>query len=185
MKKEIATAALLLGLAALTASAQHAGGQGPRPPSPQGGQSGRASMERPAPPNPGKIAALMMEQFDADKDGKLNTTELAAALAAHPPRRPPRVQHSTTNAPQHAAGQAGNQPQGKKHQGPPAPDVLAAKMIEEFAADKTALTLPELQQALAAHRPPQGGPGGRPGGAQGNRQGPPQGAPQQGGPAGK
>ncbi len=183
MKKEIAVAAAALVFAALAAQAQQGGSQPPAPQQQHGNQEGSKGL-RPPPPNPEQMAAAMMAEFDADKDGKLSVTELTAALSAHH-QHPPRSHHSMTNAPQHAAGQTGNQTQGEKRPSLPPPETVAARMIERFAADKTALTLPELQQALAAHRPPQGGPGDRHGGAQGNRQGPPQGAPQQGGPAGQ
>ncbi len=174
MKKYIAVI-LTLGLAALTAAAQQDGGQ-PPPPPPGGGHGGPGGkMER---PSPDKIAAVMMEKGDSDKDGKLNAKELAAVLAAGRQQRGPRGPHSPTNAPHHAEGKAGDQPQGDKHPAPPSPDVIAGKMIEQFASDKTALTKDELQKALEAHRPmrggPRGGPGGQRGGPQGgDRRGPP------------
>jgi len=140
------------------------------------GPRGTNQLDRaggPPPINPQQMVALMLERFDADKDGKLNATELAAALAAHPPRRPLRGPHGGTNAP--PAGVSAN---GAPRQGPPPPEMLAAKMIAEFAADKTALTAEELMQALAAHRPMRGGPGGRRGGPLGGPPGgPPQGPP--------
>ena len=141
------------------------------PPPPPGEGGGERRMERPMPPDPAKIAAMMMEKFDADKDGKLNADELKAALAAHRPPRPPHLRHSETNAPQRSETPAGEAPQGGPRKGPPAPEVLAAKMIAEFAADKTALTATELQKALAAHRPMRRGPGG-PGGEGQQGQGP-------------
>jgi translation initiation factor IF-2 len=181
MHKFIATAALTLGLATLAASAQQDGEQ-PPPPPPGGGPGGR--MER---PSPEKIAAMLMEKGDTDKDGKLNAKELAAALAAGRPQRGPRGPHSPTNAPPHAEGKAGDQPQDGKRPAPPSPDVIAGKMIEQFASDKTALTKAELQKALEAHRPQRGGPGGQRGGPGGHRGGPqggdPQGPPPQNAPA--
>ena len=73
---------------------------------------------------------------------------------------------------QQGAGQGGAK--AERPMPPPASEV-AAKMIEKFAADKKGLTQAELATALAAHRPPQGGPGGHHGGPQGGPQGAPQG----------
>jgi len=171
MKKSIAVA--VIAFATLAVNAQQGGGQ-PAAPQQHGGQGG-SSAQRPPPPSPEKMAAAMMEKFDADKDGKLNVTELTAALAAHR-QHAPRGHHSETNGAHHAEGNTGTQAQGEKRPELPPPASVAEKMIEHFAADKTALTLPELEKALAAHRPPKMGPGGRPVG--------PQGAPQ-GGQAGK
>ena len=166
MKQSIAVA--VIAFATLAVNAQQGGGQAAAPQQ-HGGQGG-SNAQRP-PPNPEKMAAAMMEKFDADKDGKLNVTELTAALAAHR-QHPPRGHHSETNGVHHAEGNAGDQAQGVKHPSLPPPATVAEKMIEHFAADKTALTLPELEKALAAHRPPPMGPGGRPVfGTQGSSQG--------------
>ena len=125
---------LALALTATVAMGEQAAGPGRGP---------RGGKDRPAPPDPAVTASNMMAKFDANQDGKLVAAELTAALTDQFKSRPA--------------------PPGDAQQQPPSPppaDKIAAKMIEEFAADKTGLTMAELQKAVA--RPPHGhgGPGG-------------------------
>jgi len=89
-------AALMLA-GGLTANAQVPGNEPPGIPPPDkpgwGHQGGPGDRDI-NPPRFEDIAKRMIEQFDADKDGKLDASELAKALAAqrhHPPPSGPKV----------------------------------------------------------------------------------------------
>ena len=74
-----------------------------------------------------------MEDFDADKDGKLNKEELTKSLEEMRNRRPPDEKGFGS------------------HPSPPPADKVAERMIQRFAADKKGLTQTELAKALAEH----------------------------------
>jgi len=129
------TTAVLILAAAMTAGAQ--GPQG------YGGQRNRGPQreedDRSPPPASRVSAADLLEEFDADQDGKLNEMELTEALAALP-RQPP--------APE---------------------DIAAKWVAEHDADGNGELSPAELAQALEAHRPPRPPPGPRGNGPQDDR----------------
>ena len=120
---------------ALTAYAQTPGTSGG-----QGGQHER--------PSPDKIAAHLLEKFDANKDGELEQGELVQAITAF---REKMQQHRA---------------QGGGQRSPPSPEKLAEHMIEKFSSDKKGLTESELAKAIEEHQ------ANRPAGAGGGRQHP-------------
>lgn len=148
--------------AALAAGAQApGGGRGPQGGGPGGLQGAAGGGELQQPPSVDEIVQRMLADFDADKDGKLSADELKKSVEAR--RQARQGQGGRGGMP---GGPQGNQqggPQGERPT-PPAPDQMAAKMMEGFDADKNgSLNAAELQKALEAHRPPQGGPrGGQP-----------------------
>lgn len=168
-------AAVLMLAAALMANAQGpGGGRGPQGGGQQGGPGGGDFK----PPSPDEIVKHMLADFDGNKDGKLDATELKKSIEAHQKQR---MEHGSPQGGPGGGQQRGAQggpggfqggqqggPQGERPE-PPAPDKIAAKWLEEFDADKNGtLSADELQKALAAHRPPmQGGPGEQRGGPQG------------------
>jgi hypothetical protein len=129
---------------------------------PSGGSAGTQS----APgghqwPDPEQTAQQLMTQFDANKDGELDQTELTQALEflrQHHPQghRSGGPQGSGQNYPQGGTNQVAG---ANGHQGPPPADKEAAHMIEKFSADKKGLTQAELVKALEA-RHAHGGPNG-------------------------
>ena len=175
-------AAILMLAAGLTANAQGPGGGGPQGGGQQqGGPGGGGNFQ---PPSADEIVKHMLADFDADKDGKLDATELKKSVEAHQKERQQRGgpqggqgggQQGMRGGPQGGTGgmqrgsQGGGQqggPQGGGQNGgpngdrpqPPAPDKIAADWLKEFDADKNgSLDAAELAKALEAHRPPQGG----------------------------
>lgn len=175
-------AAALMLAAAMTVSAQGPGPGGQCPPGgpqgmgagPQGGPGGGNFQ----PPSADEIVQHLLADFDANKDGKLDAAELKQSVEA---RQQNRMQQRGGPMAGPRGGQGGPQGvgpgprggqqggfQGAPQGGPggdrperPAPENIAAKMFEDFDADKNGSLSPdELQKALAAHRPPPGGPRG-------------------------
>jgi len=83
------------------------------------------------------------------------------------PQRPGQEGGQQSGAPggaqpgQQAPAQGAQGAQGEQRHEPPAPDKMAAQMIEKFAADKKGLTAAELTKALEERRGQGGGQRGQ------------------------
>jgi hypothetical protein len=132
------------------------------------GSGGGHGGQRP-PPDPEKLAARLLEKFDANKDGELSLDELTQALEflrKNHPQRPGGGEGTPPRKHPSAGADAGNGAAGDGTQGPPPADKVAARWIEKFSSDKKGLTQAELAKALEARFAHRGQPGGgRPGGA--------------------
>jgi hypothetical protein len=106
-----------------------------------GGRRGRPAQE-----SPEKIAAHMMEKFDANKDGELSQEELTPAIEFMREHERHRGGGGRGGAGPAGSGTAG------EHKAPPPAAEAAAHMIEKHAADKKGVTTSELAAVIAEHR---------------------------------
>ena len=123
-----------------------------------GGSQGGTKPQQHQRPSPEQAAKHLMGNFDANKDGELDQSELTQALES---LRAHRQQHGcgghgggSSNSWHHAsnANTQGGADAQTQHRTPPSADQVAAHLIKKYSADGKGLTEAELTQVIAARR---------------------------------